>query len=140
MAHTCKALVIRCMDFRLGPELNRFLDEQGLSGGCDIVSLAGAARGFLSDDSRDLLMKQVQISKELHGITEVYLMNHTDCGAYGGKKSFASEAEERERMIGDMRKAAETIEDKFPDLEVKLWMPHIEEDGHETKVWVEGIS
>jgi carbonic anhydrase len=128
------------MDFRLGPALDRFLEAQDLGGDCDVVSLAGAAKGFTDDESRDLLMKQIDISKRLHGIEEVYLMSHTDCGAYGGKKAFADDAAEHARLVSDMRQAAELIVGKWPELQVRLWIPHIDEVGHETKVWIEKID
>jgi carbonic anhydrase len=128
------------MDFRLGPELVKHLERENLTNDADIVSLAGAAKNFLDPDSINIMMKQIDISRRLHGTTEVHIMNHTDCGAYGGKTAFADEETERAKLIADMKQAAEMIKDKWPDLTVKLWMPHIEEQDHGINVWIEKIE
>jgi carbonic anhydrase len=140
MSHTCRALVIRCMDFRLSPEIKSFLEREKLLGDCDIVSIAGAAKNFLDPESAVVAFKQIEISQRLHGITEVHLMNHTDCGAYGGRRSFASDEAEREKLIGDMQAAAAEIKKRWPELKIKFWLPHIEEAGHETRVRIEKIT
>jgi hypothetical protein len=46
--HTCTALILHCMDFRLGKPIKEYLQERGLLGDCDIVSIA-ARRRILQD-------------------------------------------------------------------------------------------
>ena len=114
MRHICKALVIHCIDFRFGTAIKKYLEDKGLLGDIDIVSVAGAVK-----NNADFLIKQIDISKTLHDIKEVILMNHTDCGAYGGRKAFNSEGEERKKHFSDLKDAEARILEKFPELEVK---------------------
>jgi len=104
MSHTCKALVLHCIDFRLQKAVKKYLEDQGLLGDCDIVSIAGGVKDL------DYAMKQIEIGQRLHNISEVILMNHTDCGAYGGDDS---------RHEHDLETAKQTILQKFPGLTIK---------------------
>lgn len=122
--HECHNLVIHCMDFRLQDDIWWWLKSQGITGDSDIVSLAGAVKDLVSpevEEYRKCLLKQIRISRELHGMKRVVLMNHTDCGAYGGRKAFEGDiAKEEKKHIEDMKNAAIIIKNEFPDLEVML--------------------
>ena len=52
---------------------------------------------------------QIKLSHDLHGISRVILMNHLDCGAYGGRAAFASDEEEYSRHAEDLRSAARRL-------------------------------
>lgn len=96
MSHTCKALLLRCLDFRLNEAIQQWLQKNHLANNCDLVSLAGAVKNL------KIVLGQIEISQRLHGISEVILMNHTDCGAYGGRAAFADSEEERARHQQDL--------------------------------------
>lgn len=53
------------------------------------------------------------------------LMNHTDCGAYGGREAFESNEIECQRHDDDLRKAKEMILSRFPDLKIKMILAKI---------------
>ena len=114
MLHTCQAAIVHCLDFRLQKSIKKYLENDGLIGNCDIISIAGGVKNL------NFLLEQVQISKRLHSIKQVILINHTDCGAYGGKAAFASSAEQRTRQEIDLRKAQQMIEESIPGLEVEM--------------------
>ena len=116
MSHTCKALVIHCIDFRLGKAIKKYLEDQNLLGDADIVSVAGAVKDL------DYAMKQIDISKRLHNISEVILINHTDCGAYGGDDS---------KHETDLETAKRAILAKFPELSVRKMIARLKA-GQET--------
>lgn len=132
MPHHCKTVIVHCIDFRLGKAIKKYLEEQNLLGDCDIVSVAGAAKNIASpenDSEREFLMKQIDISKKLHNISEVILMNHSDCGAYGGSSAFSSKTEEQKKHSDDMNMAAEIIRQKYPDLHIQTLLADIEDSG-----------
>lgn len=82
------------------------------------VSIAGAAKNIVDPyDASDaeFTLRQVGISRKLHGITDVILINHLDCGAYG-HGTFATLDEERNRHLRDLERARQTIEKRFPGL------------------------
>jgi len=108
--HTCTALILHCMDFRLGKPIKQYLQERGLLGDCDIVSIAGASKNIArptEPTDREFALRQIRTSVRLHEIKKVIVMNHTDCGAYGGRSS----PEDRESQhIADMKSAKLAIQ------------------------------
>ena len=109
-------------------------------GDADIVSVAGAAKNIAAPASpaeAEFVLKQIDISNRLHHIGTVVLMNHTDCGAYGGKAAFASADAERNAHIEDMHKAKEMIMKRYPNLAVKIALATI---GESKDVVIETIE
>lgn len=132
MSHTCRSLILHCMDFRFGSAIKKHLEENGLLDNCDIVSLAGAAKNLVSptnDAERELVLRQIEISKRLHHISEVILLNHTDCGAYGGRGVFTDRAAEDAKHISDLAEAKRIVLEKFPGLAIKTLIAQMEPDG-----------
>jgi carbonic anhydrase len=132
MAHHCKALLVQCMDFRLMKGIRTFLDQNGLTGDCDIVSVAGAVKGIADTSApsdTEFVLKQIGLSHELHAIKHLILMNHLDCGAYGGSAAFASPEEERAKHLADLRRSRDILKQKYPELEIKLVIAKIDGEG-----------
>jgi len=99
------------MDFRFVHDILHEMKRRGLDRQYDDVSLAGAAKNIVDPmqaHDPEITMRQIQLAKQLHGITDVYVINHLDCGAYG--KIFSSPEEEHERHVSDLRKAKQMIE------------------------------
>lgn len=125
--HTCSTIILHCIDFRFGVDIKQFLQRENMLGDIDVVSIAGAVKNLVNPQvpsDAEFVMRQLEISKRLHGVCDVILMNHTDCGAYGGAKAFKNPEEERERHAEDLRKAAAMIREKFSDLNVRLFLAH----------------
>lgn len=121
MSHTCTNALVRCMDFRLGPQFRRWLDEKGYSGDIDEISIAGACKSFVALDNRcaaEFLMGQIDISIKLHQISRLILTQHTSCGGYGGSEAFASPEAEKIKLTNDMRALCELVRNKYPELEI----------------------
>ena len=140
MAHNCKALIMHCMDFRFGPEIKIFMQERELLGDCDLVAFAGAAQNLLKPEFQSFAQRQIDLSKKLHDISEVHLMNHMDCGAYGGHAAFTDLDAEKVAHTSDLVAAAAIIKAAYPELNVIGWIAHIEEDGHNNKIWFEQVT
>lgn len=123
------------MDFRFGEAIINWLKKKGLINNCDIVSLAGASRGLVNPKNPaepEIILRQIEISSNLHKISQVILMNHTDCGAYGGRDAFASSEAEFSQHVGDMCEAKKIILQKFPELKVKIVLAKINPLGQIT--------
>lgn len=132
MSHKAKALLIHCIDFRFIKNKKEWMEKEELLGTCDVVSLAGASQNIVApknEADKELVFRQIEIARRLHSISEVVLMNHSDCGAYGGKKAFQNESAEEDKHISDMREARAEILKKFPDLKVRLVLACIGEEG-----------
>ena len=133
MAHTCSTLIITCMDFRLGEPIYNFAKEQGISKDYDLIAMAGGIKNLVKPNNLtdvDLMFKQIDVSANLHSVKNVIIVNHEDCGAYGGKKAFENDAAEERTHMEDMEKAKQMILEKYPNLEIKIYYASLAEDGH----------
>ncbi len=105
MTHTCQAIVVHCMDYRLQSHINQWLESNFEKGTYDRAVMAGGVY-----DVYDVI-RQVDIAARLHGISKVILINHEDCGMYGPGGT-------EERHEEDLDKAEDKIRRLFPHLEV----------------------
>jgi hypothetical protein len=109
------------MDFRLHGGLDRFLKDEGLDHDrADIIRVAGAAKTLAQPKEprdRDWLVEQLQISYDLHGARQFYIINHEDCGAYGPEQipDCSMELNVHKR---DLKAAKAMLQERFPDVEV----------------------
>jgi len=120
-----QAFIIWCIDPRIQTSFREWLLSIGLKDKYDPFTCAGAALNLVRPDNeqiRDFIFNQIQIGLEHHGISQVYLVNHLDCAAYGGSKTFPSQDTERKRHIDDLRQARKIVKARFPKLEVLLFL------------------
>jgi len=76
------------------------------------------------------LESQTLLSHDLHKTDTVILMNHTDCGGYGGREAFDGDrGTERQQHIKDMRRAKEKLVAKESGLQVEMLLADIKDDG-----------
>ena len=84
-AHTAKAIVITCMDFRLIDDAVLFFNSLGLNNNYDNFILAGASLGYnqtVYSAWSETLDKHIELAEQLHDITQVIVLDHIQCGAY----------------------------------------------------------
>lgn len=130
MGHA-RAIVLHCMDFRFVSGIRDFLKALGYAEGYDLVAAAGAAKNLVDPyDSTDpeFVLRQIEIAKKLHGITDVILINHLDCGAYG-TGTFVDEREEVERHRKDLIRAGEIVRRRFEGLTTLHFLARKRPDG-----------
>lgn len=111
--HQCEPVVIHCIDFRLRKGLTAYLTSR-FPEGYDLISVAGAVQGLNNDGAeRDFMLKQLQISVRLHSPKTILLIQHEDCGAYGGSKAFSSFEEEQAAHRAEIDKAETLLKESF---------------------------
>jgi carbonic anhydrase len=132
MSHNCASLLVTCMDFRIQGAVHKFMIDNGLRDDCDVVTIPGGQKMLADVITRDSTMKMVNLSVDLHGVTEVYLVAHDDCGAYGGTQKFRDRAAERKAYKADLEKAVANIKRKHPKLTV--WVKLAVFDGERWRV------
>lgn len=116
--HNCQNIIFHCIDFRLINETNDFIKNN--YGRSDIVSVAGSSKEIA--DGNSYLLKQIEISHNLHHSSKVVLIHHSDCGAYKNSYQFSSPEEEKEKQVNDLFKIELIIKERFPDMTVeKIW-------------------
>ena len=112
MSHNAKAVVVHCMDFRLQGVINKFIEQFAPY---DEVSIAGAAKKFIGNkkDIANYLLSELKLSHDLHNVKTVVLINHHDCGAYGGVSAFTSLEAEKKQHHTDLKQASRLIAEKL---------------------------
>jgi len=137
MSHKCKNLLIRCMDFRLNDEVEKWTKESDIfEGGFDIVSIAGASKILAGENSAAIenFLGNVDVSVNLHHAEKIVIFHHSDCGAYAKEYKFDSVEEEKKKQIEDMEKSKMIILEKFPTVEIVLvWGVLEDEEGKKVK-------
>ena len=108
--HTCEAVVVHCIDFRLQHFLNDWLTKRFGVKNYDRISWAGGVREFA------IIQTQIRLSARLHSVNKAILINHEDCGAYG-------EAGTKERHLSDLAYAEHAV--KSSGLEVEKYYLHL---------------
>ena len=132
MSHQCNNLIIHCMDFRFTKAIKDFMEDEGIMGDCDTVTIAGGVKSLIepmSGEHHATLKDQIDLSKKLHGIKNIYFINHTDCGAYGGKAAFANSTEEKEKHYNHLQKSKDMILSMYPDMNIIKVLASIDDFG-----------
>lgn len=122
-AHACTTLTVHCMDFRFIQGLRAWMAQRGTLGTSDVIAVPGVAKVLVDPqmpEDADFLLRAMGIAVNLHRVQRVVLVNHLDCGTYGGSRAFGTPALEEERHRDDLRKAADLIRERFPHVAVEL--------------------
>lgn len=131
--HEVQALVLMCMDFRFHEQTLALLKKQGLES-FDLKTDAGGVKYLVSADKpavKDWILENISIAKRLHHIKSVFLINHYDCGAYGGNAAFESQDAQLDYHREQLTAARTILSNEFPDLEVKTMFARLS-DGKVT--------
>lgn len=121
--HQAQAIALFCLDFHFKDATLEFLKHDLHLVDLDIIVLAGAAKNLAEPaESSDfeVALRQFELSARLHEIKKIVLIDHADCGAYGGAVVFETSKEEREPHVQNLRKAKEILKERFPDKEIIL--------------------
>ena len=103
--HTCKALVIHCIDFRFRRSFAEFLEAR-FGDSYDLISVAGGVKRLVSDPlENNFILEQIKISDKLHKPEVILLIQHEDCGAYGGSAAFGDFSTEQGAQNQELEKA-----------------------------------
>jgi carbonic anhydrase len=120
--HTCQAVVLCCIDFRFWRQTIEFIDKELGIKSYDFSSLPGAAKAINEcQDEKAVSMQCVSVPFNLHHAKTLIIVNHQDCGAYGGSKLFnGDEAAEENFHQQELKKARSKVLTRYPGLKVIL--------------------
>ncbi|MDP3982164.1 MAG: hypothetical protein Q8P70_01280 [bacterium] len=118
--NTCEAVAVRCIDFRIQKFLNAYLDEK-FPGSYDCLSLAGGVKHLLDDgEEYNTALHNLRISHSLHYPSRIVLIQHEDCGAYGGCVAFENDFEKELAFHKQqMEQAEELLKQHFPEASIE---------------------
>jgi len=110
------------------------MSQNNLIGDADVVSIAGSSKALVdgSKEIQEFILKQINISYNLHNARKVILLHHSNCGAYKVDYDFIDGEAEIAQQLEDMYAAEEIIKNCFEEIDVKkIWAqikdPHKEE-------------
>ncbi|MEI6498852.1 MAG: carbonic anhydrase [bacterium] len=118
--HHWDVLVMSCIDGRFIKRTVDWTTDQ-IGEVFDFRTGVGCSKAILQDkiDCKDFV-NVVRTAISLHKIKEIWLVDHIDCGAYGGSERFCGdEAREKNFHIEKLGEAAEVVQSNFPELVVK---------------------
>lgn len=119
--HHCEAVVLCCIDFRFWKETVNFIENKLGIKSFDFPSLPGSAKAINESQEGDIVSQCIGVPVELHHVKKIIIINHEDCGAYGGSKKFAGNTDaEQEFHISELQKAKEKLVGKYSDKEIFL--------------------
>jgi carbonic anhydrase len=109
--HKSEALVVHCCDPRF-QEAYRQAAEQ-VSNFYDLMAVPGASKAIVDDPN---VIKNIKMLHGLHDFSEVHIMDHVECGAFG---KIDDEVDSHSKYI---HLAIQTINKALPEVEV---IPHL---------------
>jgi len=130
-AHTAKAFVITCMDFRLIDDAVYFLDSKGYNNNYDEIILAGASLGYNQtkyNSWKKTVDDHINLAKKLHHIKDIIVIDHMDCGAYKliYNKPKMTRKEEIKLHKSNFQTFKQLIKKSYPELTVKTYLMDID--------------
>lgn len=126
--HRASYLVLTCVDFRFQETVHDFLIKQGIKGQYDLVCLAGASKNIVDPTKScdfETLFHELRICSDLHKTQEFWIIDHEDCGAYGGSSAFGSYENELKVHRDNLAKSREIVKEEFPQLEFKTFFARL---------------
>lgn len=112
------------MDFRFHSELPGLLAEHfgverfeydSPGGGC------GGSKSLIDEPARSIVLQALDLAVSLHGVKRLVIVDHVDCGAWGGSERFDDADAERHFHAERLREAREIVAEAQPDLEIVLF-------------------
>ena len=120
--HSCEAVVLACIDFRFWKETMQFVEKELGIKIYDFPKLPGAAKAINDCQNEiDVAMKCIGVPCDLHHVSKIVIVNHADCGAYGGASQFKGDLEAEQKFHEEqLKNAKEKILKYYPGKEVIL--------------------
>ncbi len=120
--HHCELAVIKCIDFRFREVDQQFINQQFRLEDFDLIAWPGAAKAIVHDDiMREKMIATIKnVCCGLHTIKKLVILNHWDCGGYGGSKAFASAEAEAAAYETDLRQAKEVLQTQLTGVEILM--------------------
>lgn len=127
--HHCEAVVLCCIDFRFWKQTMKFAEEYLGLKSYDFPKLPGSAKAINESSVGDVSQSCFCVPCDLHKAKRIVIINHEDCGAYGGSGKFNGDKDaEQEFHSEELRKACKIINEKYPNKKVELYYVRLSDD------------
>src|SRR3989338_11290265 len=110
---------LTCGDGRLQRAILDYAESFG--GLSDPVPAPGGVKKFLEDEAyRSKMLEDIAVYLQLHHQSVILVLQHEDCGAYGGKQAFAGDSAEKEFHKQELKRAALLLQERFSDKRIVM--------------------
>jgi carbonic anhydrase len=127
--YKCDAAIVWCFDNRFELALQKLIKRKALVHP-DRIRIAGGAKCLAGQDreaDRQFVLEQIRKSIRLHSTETVFLMLHSDCGAYGSLSAFNDDVKkEAEALCLDLQRAADFLHKNIPGIKVESYFVDFE--------------
>lgn len=116
--HNVDTVVVSCSDFRFRPMIAEWIKEK--FGEADLVAMPGASKAILEVGG---VIDAVKVLVDLHDAKSVVIVDHIDCGAYGGSKKFDWDHTAEVSMHGQqLAEAKKKLGEELPEVQVEVYL------------------
>lgn len=113
----CEAVVLSCVDYRFWLDIVDYVQNVLNIRKFDFPSIPGGVQAIIKGN--ELALNCIHVPVALHQVSKIILVNHEDCGAYGGSENFLQgHGHERTTHENDLSVASRILSKKYPDLEI----------------------
>ncbi|HPN54608.1 MAG TPA: hypothetical protein PLB52_01605 [Candidatus Moranbacteria bacterium] len=127
--HSCEAVVLCCIDFRFWKETVEFVEKELGIKSFDFPSLPGSAKAINESQDETFVFGCIDVPVNLHHAKKIVIVNHQDCGAYGGSANFNGDDEAEQKFhTEELQKAKEKLSAKYSDKEIILVYAVLDEE------------
>jgi len=109
-------LAIICSDERFVKPTLKFLDDELNIGSCDFIVIPGGPEFIANGEAG--LMDRMDLLIKAHGINEIVLVSHEDCGYYNKCYSFSAKDNIDERLLDDLKTAVIKLNASYPEIKI----------------------
>ena len=146
--HGTDTALIHCIDFRFVANTHAFLREGLKIPHFDLVSIAGASLPLADEGApkewRDAEFDLAGLVIKLHGVSQIVIVDHMDCGAYravyGSAQGEPAQGEREENLhCRNLRRAREELQQRLSTLRLirTFLIRTVERDGGSFDEFVE---
>ncbi|MBI2971937.1 MAG: hypothetical protein HYY37_05950 [Candidatus Aenigmarchaeota archaeon] len=118
MSSHADALLVTCIDFRFWEKVSNVVKSLYKIQTMDIISFPGGVKSIVDDGVHSPVLENIRLSVTLHSVDKIVLVNHRDCGAYGGSGAFADREGELDTHFNDLEAAKDILHREFPEKEI----------------------
>ncbi|MFZ5425013.1 MAG: carbonic anhydrase [Patescibacteria group bacterium] len=119
--------VICCIDFRFQEKTYNWLSQKHMLGNTDVISIAGTIRDLvlpIAENDREALIKEIDISINLHNPNNIFVLDHQDCGGYAQDDTiptgltFKQDIEQHKKFAVEGKKI---LQQRYPDKNIEFY-------------------
>jgi carbonic anhydrase len=105
-----------CSDERFVKPTLKFLDDELNIGSCDFIVIPGGPEFIANGEAG--LMDRMDLLIKAHGIKEIVLISHEDCGYYNKCYSDCEKGLIEGKLLDDLKAGVKKLNESYPEIKI----------------------